>query len=146
LDPIQASLIPAHVTLCREDELGDMSCSDIETTLGIPAAQVLTLQFGRPLAFQGHGLLLPCVAGEAQFRTLRELILTPAKARRHEPHITLAHPRNPKSDNNSLASALELPDGLSFRFCVVQLIEQAGAAPWRLVREFALNATPGNAR
>jgi hypothetical protein len=33
LDPIQASLIHAHVTLCREDELGDLDAQELDKKL-----------------------------------------------------------------------------------------------------------------
>ena len=46
LDPVQASLIAAHVTL----------------------------RFGAAETFSGHGILLPSVAGEQEFQALRQLI------------------------------------------------------------------------
>jgi hypothetical protein len=62
LDPVQAGLIPAHVTLCREDEIDQLSASEIAARLRSSAVQPVTLCFGRPVIFQGHGVLLPCVA------------------------------------------------------------------------------------
>ena len=47
LDPVQAGLIPAHVTLCREDELGQVSAMEIEARLRMAAAEPVTLGFGR---------------------------------------------------------------------------------------------------
>jgi hypothetical protein len=45
LDPVQAGLIPAHVTLCREDELGHVAAMEIEARLRM----AVTLGFGRPV-------------------------------------------------------------------------------------------------
>ncbi len=50
LDPVQAGLIPAHVTLCREDELGQVSAMEIEARLRMAAAEPVTLGFGRPVS------------------------------------------------------------------------------------------------
>ena len=49
LDPVQAGLIPAHVTLCR-DELGQVSAMEIEARLRMAAAEPVTLGFGRPVS------------------------------------------------------------------------------------------------
>ena len=48
-DPVQAGLIPAHVTLCR-DELGQVSAMEIEARLRMAAAEPVTLGFGRPVS------------------------------------------------------------------------------------------------
>ena len=139
LDPVQAGLIPAHVTLCREDELGQVSALEIETRLRMAAAEPVTLGFGRPVSFEGHGLLLPCVAGEQAFHQLRIEVLGVTSIRRHAPHITLAHPRNPPPAKGSLVDAVALPENLSFTFTTIFSIEQVGATlPWRVLREFAL--------
>ncbi len=139
LDPIQANLIPAHVTLCREDELAHLPPGELEARLASPKAQPVTLHFGRPVAFDGHGILLPCIAGADDFQALREHLLG-STARRHAPHLTLAHPRNPKSANNHLAHAESLPTPLSFTFAIVRHIEQTASSPWRVLREFPLQS------
>lgn len=73
VDPIQRSLIPAHITLCREDELGDLL--KLKDRLGNIPFKPLTLSFSRLEVFSGHGLLLNCVDGEDEFRLLREYLL-----------------------------------------------------------------------
>ncbi len=139
LDPVQAGLIPAHVTLCREDELGQVPAMEIEARLRMAAAEPVTLGFGRPVSFEGHGLLLPCVAGEQAFHQLRIEVLGATAIRRHAPHITLAHPRNPPPAKGSLVDVMGLPENLSFTFVTIFSIEQVGAtSPWRVLREFAL--------
>ena len=142
LDPVQAALIPAHVTLCRDDEMDRLSAVDIEAGLESSGSIPLTLSFGPPVTFEGHGVLLPCVAGEDDFHRLRAHVLGTAGIRRLIPHITLAHPRNPPAASGRLAGAMGLPASLSYTFSIVGLIEQVGASPWRLLREFGLASQP----
>jgi hypothetical protein len=135
LDPVQAELIRAHVTLCREDELGDFAAPALRARLAANRVAPLSLRFGPAQRFQGHGILLPCVAGEAAFHALRLALLGPGTPGRHEPHITLAHPRNPRSAENRDARLSLLPSDVSFSFASVCLIEQEGSGPWRVLDE-----------
>jgi 2'-5' RNA ligase len=137
LDPLQHNLIPAHITLCRDDEAAQLTTSTIEEALSAPHVQPLTLSFGQALTFDGHGVLLPCISGEDQFASLRALLLG-AGARRQTPHITLAHPRNPRSSSYDLADALSLPAEITLTFSMVSLIEQPPGQPWRVVRRYSL--------
>jgi 2'-5' RNA ligase superfamily protein len=135
VDPIQAALIAPHLTLCREDELQGITPAMISARLS--GQVMISLQFGRPEISDGHGLLLRCVSREEQFAQLRRQLLG-IDARPLGPHITLAHPRNPRSVGNSLGVVdLEFP--LEIRFARVTLIEQEipGQA-WTRVTEFAL--------
>lgn len=136
VDPTQSRLIPAHVTLCREDELGDLAT--VRARLRAAPFGPLTLRFGRPVAFSGHGLLLECVGGEDQFRALREYLLAPSRIREQRPHITLAHPRNPKASGNSPGNASALPEVVEVTFASVYLIEQEGGGPWRVLEKYEL--------
>ena len=140
LDPVQSSLIPAHVTLCREDELAGLDPDALHLRLARIPLPPLTLRFGRPEPFHEHGILLPCIAGQNEFRTLREHVLGARSIRPHRPHITLAHPRNPKAPGNCPANAGELADGMAITFTRINVIEQTGVAPWRVVAAFAFTA------
>ena len=140
LDPVQFGLVAAHVTLCREDELEGLNTAILQRRLSGPEARPITLTFGAPEPFSTHGILLPCVSGEESFQALRRLILGSATVRRQAPHITLAHPRNPKSAGNSLAAASGLREGLTIRFGSVCLIRQDGSSPWRVTECFDLAA------
>ena len=144
LDPVQFDLIAAHVTLCREDELEGLSTAILQRRLSRPEARPITLGFGAPEPFSTHGILLPSVSGEENFQALRRLVLGSATDRRQAPHITLAHPRNPKSDGNSLAAASSLGDGMTIRFGSVCLIQQVGTSPWRIAERFDLPAAEGS--
>jgi 2'-5' RNA ligase len=141
LDPHQYSLIPVHVTLCREDELDEATLARLEERLR-SIREPITLAFGLPVAFSGHGVLLPCLAGEEQYHALRERILTPGSIRRARPHITLAHPRNPKAPNNSGPASIEgIDQALLITFPTVSLIRQQRAAAWQVLETFSLETS-----
>jgi len=141
LDPIQANLIPAHVTLCREDEVQDVDLSALGSILRASRTQPITLKFGSPEVFQGHGLLLPCVEGEDQFQDLRRCVLGSRNVRHHTPHITVAHPRNPRSPQNVPANLSAIPKGLIITFATVRHIRQEAMAPWQVIGEQSLLGT-----
>jgi len=138
VDPVQSSLIPAHVTLCREDKISQISRTDLRGRLSNAKLKPITLQFGRPEVFSSHGILLNCIGGEDEFQALREHILGRIDIRTPKPHITLAHPRNPKAPGNSLAVASRLPASTSITFDTICLIEQEGTEPWQVLESFHL--------
>lgn len=138
VDPVQISLIPAHVTLCREDEILDLSFPELQHRLSDERCKPITLSFGPVQAFAGHGLLLPCTTGTEEFKRLREHILGSREIREQPPHITLAHPRNPKAPGNSRESVSGLPANLTITFDSVSLIEQTERQPWRLLGSVTL--------
>ena len=138
LDPIQADLIPAHVTLCREDELTTLGPTALQSRLAAAEATPITLCFGRPEPFHEHGVLLPCIAGEAEFQALRRWVLGREMVRYQAPHITLAHPRNPKSPNNNASNAGMLPSKLTITFASARLIQQEGSWPWQVLEQYVL--------
>ena len=140
LDPIQFALIPAHVTLCREDELEDLPAETLRQRLAAAPARPVVLTFGAAEPFSTHGILLPCIDGEEGFHALRQLVLGTSTARRASPHITLAHPRNPKAAGNRLAAASTLVIGMQIRFGVVSRIRQEeGHGPWQITEQFDLS-------
>jgi hypothetical protein len=135
LDPIQHALIPAHVTLCRDEEAARLTSEAIAESLSNAAP--ITLTFGRGVAFEGHDVLLPCISGGDQFASLRERLLG-AGAQIQAPHITLAHPRNPRAAGNSLAKADELPAEILVKLSTISLIEQTPWDHWRVLEQFGL--------
>ena len=138
-DPIQYRLIPAHITLCREDEIEHVGgIATLAARLANIPLKPLTLSFGSPQVFDGHGLLLSCLAGEDDFHRLREYLLGSNNIRLQKPHITLAHPRNPKSSGNVSGVAAELPEIMLMTFPTVYHIEQYEHEPWQVLNQFAL--------
>lgn len=139
VDPVQSRLIPAHVTLCREDEICELPADELAKRLAQIQRASVTLRFGRPREFHGHGILLECIGGESAFQQLRESVLDSIDVRIQRPHITLAHPRNPRAIGNSLANAMRLPAIIAITFPSLCLIEQTGGEPWAVLREFGLD-------
>ncbi len=144
LDPVQSNLIPAHVTLCREDELALVAPAQLANRLADVQATSIKLSFGPPVAFHEHGVLLPCISGEETFCLLREYILGSSTIRYQAPHITLAHPRNPRALGNSLSNAGVLPVPLCVTFSTVMLIEQVGGSAWRVLQSQVLRTVMSN--
>lgn len=129
LDPLQHALIPTHVTLARDGDIDTRPGDFFECVASLREA-ALRLRFGPAEAFHEHGILLRCVEGAERFQALRVRLLGPA-ALPLAPHITLAHPRNPRAPGNSLAVARErLPASLELRFDSLNLIEQRDGGPW----------------
>jgi 2'-5' RNA ligase len=141
LDPVQASLIPAHVTLCREDEIEHLDPAAVFTRVKSWAQGPLRLAFGGARVFNGHGVLLPCQHGSEGFHHLRQWLLQDQAAREHAAHLTLAHPRNPKAAGNTATTLAACPRALELQFPAVALIEQHGFAPWRVLQEANLGGT-----
>jgi hypothetical protein len=69
---------------------------------------------------------------------LREYLLDSKNIKNQMPHITLAHPRNPKSAGNLLSAAAALPDVITINFPAIYLIEQKAIAPWRILARYHL--------
>ncbi len=142
---MQASLIAAHVTLCREDEI---TSRDIDAFLqrarDWPYGP-LHLTFGPPESFLGHGVMLPSEHGVEQFQLLRQWLLQRPDARVHRPHLTLAHPRNPRASDNTVDALAQAPRRLDVRFSSVTIIQQTGSEPWRVVREASLGGDTDDA-
>lgn len=139
VDPVQARLIPAHVTLCRDEELDALAPEDVRAHLAAsPWRGALSLRFGPAERFGEHGILLPCAAGEDAFRALRAAALGAAPAREQRPHLTLAHPRNPRAPGNALDAAAALPVPMEVRFTEVHWIEQHDGDAWSVRASFAL--------
>lgn len=143
LDPVQAVLIAAHVTLCRDDEVDGLDPVALSRAVAAWPHGHLQLEFGPPRRFGGHGVMLPCVGGNAWFQALRCWVLQDAGARVHDPHLTLAHPRNPRSADNTDDAMACCPHALSVTFGIVSLVEQDASAPWRTCREAPLGVPPG---
>ena len=141
LDPVQASLIAAHVTLCREDEIAELDPNSIFDRVAEWQLGPVALDFGLPLRFFGHGVLLPCLNGSDRFQELRRWLLQDQGARAHEAHITLAHPRNTRSPENTDATLKACPHGLHLEFPSVALIQQEQGSTWAVVRDAALGGT-----
>lgn len=138
-NPEQRRLIAAHVTLCREDEIENLD-SILNNLLQL-AAEPVSIQFGPVTRFHdGKGLLIPARGNNEAFDLLRLQILagTNTKIRKHDPHITLMHPRNSTCTDEifNQVRKIELPG--SFTFDSIALIEQVNGGKWKVKNVFKL--------
>jgi len=139
-DPVQFSLIPAHVTLCREDEVLDWS--EFVDRVRCLGRFELSLEFGSPLELDDGCVLLPCVKGKSLFNQLRGALLSSGGVapRVSDPHITLLHPRNAVT-GQSIEWLLESLTHLrSIGFSSLNIIEQQGGSAWRVLHELPLQS------
>lgn len=143
VDPIQASLIRAHVTFLREDEIPEYHWQSLIRDLQSPQFP-LTLTFGEPERSVDHGILMRCHHGQSEFQRLRCRMFGHLIERELSAHLTLAHPRNPKAPGNSLENTRLLKDGLTIAFEELTLIRQAGNDPWQTLRTVRLCESSGS--
>jgi hypothetical protein len=143
LDPVQAGLIAAHITLAREDEFDAADVAQLPQRLAAWTGGAVDLQFGPPQRLDGHGLLLPCVGGAAVFQALRQCLLGGRRVRPHQAHLTLAHPRNPRAPGNDDQALLRCPSALRLRLDSVALIEQQGGQAWQCLARWTLSLCCG---
>ena len=128
-DPIQHALIPAHVTLCRDDELPDLQ--QLMQRLERLEPFLITMEFGQPQELPDGCVLLRPTTGIEQFQALRLLILG-TTARAYWAHLTLLHPRNASGIPLNLAEVGRELAGLVVTFNTVTLVEQYGCEPWQV--------------
>jgi hypothetical protein len=129
LDPIQHALIPAHVTLCRDDELHDLQQLSLRLERLEPF--LISMRFGEPQELPDGCVLLRPATGAEKFQALRHSILGPS-ARAYGAHLTLLHPRNATGALQNLAEITRELAGLVVTCNTVSLIEQCGGNPWRV--------------
>lgn len=129
-NPVQARLIPAHVTLCREDEVDDWEAVLKRVAAMGPIA--VTLHFGRPVRDENL-VLLPVVGSTDSFDRLRfELLATAGSApRKHSPHITLIHPRNGVCSDAIFKDITTRTAPFTATFREISLIEQRDGGVWK---------------
>lgn len=138
-NPVQHSLIAAHITLCREDEI-----HPIEQVV----ENILTLRYQDPLCItlkpiqrfnNNNGVLIPAHHSD-EFQILRRSVLKGVQnnPRHHDPHITLMHPRNSTCTDTIFTQLMTytFPDRLYFD--TISLIEQRNGGKWNVVDQFKL--------
>ncbi|MDJ1471473.1 2'-5' RNA ligase family protein [Xanthocytophaga flava] len=136
-NPEQYNLIKAHVTLCRESELEDLTqVVKNLNNLNFPGVEI---RFGKPVRFaEGKGVFLPAEGENETFYTLRKYILQNViqEPKRPEPHITLMHPRNSTCTDEIFIQISAAPFPQSIHFTRISLIEQIDGKEWKVIKEF----------
>lgn len=131
----QFDLIRAHVTLCREDDVCDWD--EFASRLIAVGTIEVALEFGMPVR-DNNLVYLPTIGSNKSFDTLRNFLLSTQSTlpRKHNPHITLIHPRNgtcPDAAFDEIVSRCR-PFSLTFRY--VTLIEQVDGVRWQDLKTF----------
>lgn len=140
-NPRQHQLIDSHVTLCREDEI--VNIDNVLDNLQNLDLSPITIQFGQATKFDNNkGVLLPASGINEQFHQLREKILVALNmpVRRHEPHITLMHPRNATCTDKTFDEIKTVNLPTSLKFDTVSLIEQIDGGQWQVINRFTLKS------
>lgn len=128
-NPVQARLIPAHVTFCREDEVADWDA--LRASLESLCPFEIVLRFGEPVR-EDNFVFLPVIEGHDQFHEFRCAILG-NDARRHVPHVTMIHPRNGTCTDQIFTDITDTVSSFQYTFREVVLIEQEGHGVWKTI-------------
>lgn len=126
---VQARLIPAHVTLCREDEVADWDA--VKAKLESLCPFEIVLGFGAPIR-ENNFVFLPILEGCDHFHEFRCAVLG-SDARRHVPHVTIIHPRNGTCTDQIFAEITATVAPFQYAFREVVLIEQEGDGVWKTI-------------
>ncbi len=139
-NPEQYSLISAHVTLCREDEIPLIE-KVIENIRSISWDKPVSIVFNPPERFEnGKGVFIPAKRENTDFYELRKAVLNGLNEfpRKTLPHITLMHPRNSACTHIIFEriKSHELPTELIFD--KISLIEQHNGGKWIIIEQFPI--------
>ena len=138
-NPVQYNLIPAHVTLCREDEIEPIE-NTIERIKSVSLGQPIQIEMGRPERFaDGKGVCMSSLTHNEQFEGLRKMVLGQAELKKEQvPHVSLMHPRNSTCTDEIFEQICghDLPTELQFG--KISLIEQSNGGKWHALQEFEI--------
>jgi hypothetical protein len=98
----------------------------------------LTLRFADSERSEGHGIVMRCMDDRAAFHTFRMQVLGTSRVRPQHPHLTFAHPRNPKAPGNTLAVLAPLIGGWTITCTEIVSMTQQGDEPWQIQERYRL--------
>ena len=139
-NPVQYKLIPAHVTLCREDEIEPIE-KIIENIHSIKLMAPIQIQLNCAQRFaDGKGVMIPAQGENPAFQELRKSVLGVREFLRvHQPHLTLMHPRNSTCTDEIFERIKEAEMPVELSFDKIHLIEQTNGGKWDILKEFFMN-------
>jgi len=134
-NPVQARLIPAHVTLCREDEVTDWDV--FRTSVDSLCPIEITLTFGIPVR-EDNFVYLPVQKGLGDLQEFRRTVLR-KEARDLSPHLTLIHPRNGVCTDQIFADiSATIFSPFQYTFREVMVIEQENGGVWHVISRLGI--------
>lgn len=140
-NPGQHELIRSHITLCREDEIGNLE--QVKDNLENLQMTEIDLRLGSPRRFaQGKGVLIPMLDKASKFQKLRTMVLknVVAEPREHKAHITLMHPRNSTCNDQNFQEIQQFSLPTQVSIAKISLIEQEIGKKWNTVEEYDLRS------
>lgn len=138
-NPQQSELINSHVTLCKEDEIEDLS--RVLNNLTQLKQKMISINFGEVIRFDnGKGVLMPATKDNEAFNELRQKVLNGSvgNPRQYEPHLTLMHPRNSICTQEIFEQIQKVPLPTQLCFKTISLIEQFNGGQWKILKTFEL--------
>lgn len=128
-NPVQAKLIYAHVTLCREDEVSDWDKLLAHLSSVVP----ITLELAFSHVVRDGDLVYAVVENCDSFHQLRHEVLRMESGtpRHHNPHLTLIHPRNGTCCDNMFRELKTKFKPFLARIESIAVIEQVNGGIWR---------------
>ena len=134
---VQYGLIKSHVTLCREDEIGNLQ--QILDNIHSVDQKPITINFEKIVRFSdGKGILISAHQNNPEYHELRRKILSSDKIKFSEPHITLMHPRNSICTDEIFDDIKQLDFSPKIIFDTISLIEQIDGGEWKTLQKFEL--------
>ncbi len=139
-NPLQYALIPAHVTLCREDEIS-LREQVIHKIKSFTKGNHLKIKFGKIERFDGNkGLWLPGSTENSDFYEIRSKLLDGLvdNIRRPKPHITLMHPANSTCTDEIFEqiNRYQFPTEITFK--EISHIEQIKNGKWKTIGQYEI--------
>ncbi len=136
-NPEQYHLIPAHITLCREDEIGPIT-KTLDRVQRILLKTPIRIEFKKAKRFaNGNGVLLPSNGKNSEFVALRKSVLGQTILTKEQlPHITLMHPRNSTCTDELFEYIRQQKLPIALEFDKICLIEQKNGGKWTVLNEF----------
>lgn len=130
---VQYHLIPAHITLCREEELKEIE--SLKNDLNNFKFEPFTIHLEKPKRVaEGKGVLLP-VQENSNFLELRKLFIKDLNIGKDffEPHITLMHARNSECTDPIFKEIIKKDLPKKLNVISIHLIEQINGGKWKIL-------------
>ena len=138
-NPIQYHLIPAHVTLCRENEIEPLE-QTAERIKSIKIEKPIRIEFQKVERFaNGKGVFMATLGDNKEFKELRKMVLGQTELKKEQvPHLTLMHPRNSTCTDEIFEQIKNYDLPTELEFGKISLIEQVNSGKWKVLQEFEL--------
>lgn len=136
-DPKQHAIIPAHITLCRDEELKPWIA--LEKRLSALESVEITFVLGAPKLIEAGGVLVLMANSSTAFDDLRHRLLGDRCAQQI-PHINLLHPRHATGKEHAYEAILYEPLPASVTLTEISLIEQVNGGTWNVLSRYPSNS------